>query len=203
MAISVLKTLHTLSYLVSVTGVCVCAQLCPTLFTSMDYSPSGSSVHGVFQARILELIAISSFRGSFWPRDQTHISCGSSIGSQVLYHWATLEACHRCEIGFIFISVVQVRKLILWEISHLSRVTQPVSSRTSSPHHFMRKKAVEKREGDQGSRQDTCSVLRADWRVRSQDGTTSHPQLRKDCSMPLGFSIIYSHCHHDDYSLPL
>ena len=141
MAISVLKTLHTLSYFVSVTGVCVCVQLCPSLCTSVDYSPSGSSVHGVFQARILELIAVSSFRGSFWPRDQTHVSCISCIGSQVLYHWATLEACHRCEIGFILISVVQVRKLILWEISHLSGVTQSVSSRTSSPHHFMRKKA--------------------------------------------------------------
>ena len=32
-----------------------------------------SSVHGIFRARILEWVAISYFRGSFWPRDQTHI----------------------------------------------------------------------------------------------------------------------------------
>ena len=35
------------------------AQLCPTLCDPMDCSPPGSSVHGIFQARILEWIAIS------------------------------------------------------------------------------------------------------------------------------------------------
>ena len=33
-------------------------QLCPTLCNSMDYSLPGSSVHGIFQARILEWVAI-------------------------------------------------------------------------------------------------------------------------------------------------
>ena len=46
--------------------VCVCvrsvAQSCSTLCNPMDYSPPGSSVHGIFQARILEWVAISSFR---------------------------------------------------------------------------------------------------------------------------------------------
>ena len=53
--------------------VCVCehAQLCPTLCVRMDYSPPGSSVHGIFQAKILEWVAISSSRGSSQPRDQT------------------------------------------------------------------------------------------------------------------------------------
>ena len=55
----------------------------------MDYSPLSSSVHGIFQARILEWVAIFFSRGSFWPRDQTHVSC---IGRQILYHWATREA---------------------------------------------------------------------------------------------------------------
>ena len=41
----------------------------------MDCSPPGSSVHGIFQARILEWVAISSSRGSSCPRDQTHLSC--------------------------------------------------------------------------------------------------------------------------------
>ena len=40
----------------------------------MDFSPPGSSVHGIFQARILEWVAISSSRGASWPRDQTYIS---------------------------------------------------------------------------------------------------------------------------------
>ena len=39
--------------------VCVCAQSCPTLCELMHYSPPGSSVHGIFQARILEWLAIS------------------------------------------------------------------------------------------------------------------------------------------------
>ena len=42
----------------------VCAQLSPTLCGLMDCSPPGSSVHGIFQAKILEWIAISFSRGS-------------------------------------------------------------------------------------------------------------------------------------------
>ena len=57
----------------------------------MDCSPPDSSVHGIFQVRILEWTAISLSRWSSWPRDRIHISC---IGRQVLYHWATLEAHH-------------------------------------------------------------------------------------------------------------
>ena len=39
------------------------------------YSPPGSSVHGILQARILEWVAISFSRGSSQPRDQTCVSC--------------------------------------------------------------------------------------------------------------------------------
>ena len=35
------------------------AQLCPTLSDSMDYSLPGSSIHGIFQARVLEWGAIA------------------------------------------------------------------------------------------------------------------------------------------------
>ena len=35
------------------------AQLCPTLRDPMSYNPPGSSVHGIFQARILEWVLIS------------------------------------------------------------------------------------------------------------------------------------------------
>ena len=51
----------------------------------MDYSSPGSSVHGIFQARILEKVAISSSRGSPQPRDRTHASCVSCIDRQILY----------------------------------------------------------------------------------------------------------------------
>ena len=40
----------------------------------MDRRPPGSSVHGIIPSRILELVAISSSRGSSWPRDQTCIT---------------------------------------------------------------------------------------------------------------------------------
>ena len=45
--------------------VCVCvAQLCPTRCNPMNYSPPGSSVNGILQARILEWVAIPFSRGS-------------------------------------------------------------------------------------------------------------------------------------------
>jgi len=54
----------------------------PTLCDPMDCSLPVFSVHGIFQARILEWVTISFSRGSTWPRDQSHISC---IGQRILY----------------------------------------------------------------------------------------------------------------------
>ena len=47
------------------------AQSCPTLCDLMDCSLPGSSVHGIFQARVLEWVAISFFKRSSQPRDRT------------------------------------------------------------------------------------------------------------------------------------
>ena len=44
------------------------AQSCPTLCDAMDCNQSGSCIHWLFQARVLEWIAISFSRGSSWPR---------------------------------------------------------------------------------------------------------------------------------------
>ena len=52
------------------------AQSCPTLCDPMDCSPPASSVHGIFQARVLEWVAVSSSRGSF-----------PTQGSNPLLHW--------------------------------------------------------------------------------------------------------------------
>ena len=46
-------------------------QLCLILCNPVDCSPSGSSVHGVLQARMLEWVAMPSSRESSQPRDQT------------------------------------------------------------------------------------------------------------------------------------
>ena len=46
-----------------------------TLFDPTDCIPPGSSIRGIFQARVLEWVAISFFRGSSQPRDRTWVSC--------------------------------------------------------------------------------------------------------------------------------
>ena len=88
-------------------------QSCPTLCDPMDCSPPDSSVHGIYQATILEWVAIFSFMGSFQPRNQTRISCISHIGKWILYHWATWEACHTS-----LVAIVQ-SCLTLWNPSRL------------------------------------------------------------------------------------
>ena len=70
----------------------VCAQSCLTFWDPMDCSLPGPSVHGSFLARILEWVAIFSFRGSSQPGNWTCFSCISCIGRQILYHCATREA---------------------------------------------------------------------------------------------------------------
>ena len=70
----------------------VCVQPHLTLCDPVDCSPPSSSVQGIFQARILEWVAISHFRGSSLPRDRTLISCVSCIGRWILYHCTTWEA---------------------------------------------------------------------------------------------------------------
>ena len=65
------------------------AQSCPTLCELMDCCPPGSSVHGIFQARILEWFAISFSRGSSPTRNQTQVS---RIAGRRFTFWTTREA---------------------------------------------------------------------------------------------------------------
>ena len=65
------------------------AQSCPTLWDPVDCSPPGSSIHGIFQAKVLEWVAISFSRGSSRPRDQTQVS---HIIGRCFNLWATREA---------------------------------------------------------------------------------------------------------------
>ena len=55
-------------------------------YDPMDCSPSGSSVHGILQARTLGWVAMPSSRGSSPPRDGTHIFYVSGFDRQALYH---------------------------------------------------------------------------------------------------------------------
>ena len=61
-------------------------QSCPALCDPKDCSPPGSSVHGIFQARMLEWVAIFFSRGTSWPRDRT-----CRIAGWFFTVWATRE----------------------------------------------------------------------------------------------------------------
>ena len=61
----------------------------PLFSDTLDCSLPNSFVHGISQARILEWVAISFFRGSFWLRNWTWVA---STGRQILHGWATRAA---------------------------------------------------------------------------------------------------------------
>ena len=76
------------------------AQSCLTLCDPVDCSPPGSSLHGIFQAKVLEWLAISFSRGSSRPRDQTRVS---RIPGRCFNFWATREALYAPITGLIFL----------------------------------------------------------------------------------------------------
>ena len=67
-------------------------QSCQTLYDPTDAGPPGSFVHGILQARILEWIAISSSRGSSWPRDRTSVFYVSCITGRFFTRWTKGKA---------------------------------------------------------------------------------------------------------------
>ena len=66
------------------------AQSCPTLCDPMDCSQPGSSIHGIFQAKVLEWVAISFSRGSSRPMDRTWVS---RVAGRCFTFWATRDGC--------------------------------------------------------------------------------------------------------------
>ena len=88
--------------------VCVCARVCVWLVQSctplcdpMDWSSPGSSVCGILQAKILEWVAISFSKGSFWPRDRTWVS---HIAGRFFTVWTTREAQSYWDYNFFALS---------------------------------------------------------------------------------------------------
>ena len=84
---------------------CKRAQSCLTLCDPVDWGLPGSSVHEIFQARILECIAIYSSSRYSWSRDQTQVSC---IAGRFFTTWAIREAPF---ILFPFILTLVERKI--------------------------------------------------------------------------------------------
>ena len=70
---------------------CSVTQPCSIFSDPMDCSLPGSSVHGTFQLRILEWVAISCFRGSSQPQEGTQVSCASCIGRWILFFFFFLS----------------------------------------------------------------------------------------------------------------
>ena len=103
------NTMYNITYI-----VCVCpfvdAQSCPTICDPMECSLPGSSVYGIFQARILDQVTISYSRGSLQTWDQTSISSISCIGRWILYHSTT---CNLCNKLFTFIVNYNLCKLFV------------------------------------------------------------------------------------------
>ena len=74
--------------------LCLIAQSCLTLCDPMDCSLPGSSVHGIFQAKILEWVAISCSQGSSQPRDKT---VSPAVAGRFFTTSATWEALYNAK----------------------------------------------------------------------------------------------------------
>ena len=76
----------------------------------MDCSLSGSSIHGILQARILELVAISFSRGSSWLGNGTQFSC---IASRFFTNWATREvqSIQYCKVIILLLKLLKIQYL--------------------------------------------------------------------------------------------
>ena len=95
-------------------------QSCPTLCNPVDCSPPGSSVQGIFQTRILEWVAMPSFRESSWPRNQTRFSYPHllpALASRFFATRATWEAkrlCLRPYKGVLYCDLVVLCRAQHW-----------------------------------------------------------------------------------------
>ena len=134
------------------------AQTCPTFCNLKDCSPSGSSVHGILQARILEWVAISfsaeasgikprsnTLQADSLPseppgkpqiRNQTHISHIENVESN---HWTTREIPGIPTLDIIWkISCVHLLVTLHFLLQHLEKVEVLVvqSFLTLQPHRL-------------------------------------------------------------------
>ena len=93
--------------------ICVCvlvAQSSLTLCDPMDCSPPSSSVHEIFQARILDWVAISFSRGSSQPRDQTQVSCN-------IYIYNIISSVNSDRIGVVRVDILVLFQILVEELS--------------------------------------------------------------------------------------
>ena len=88
------------------------AQSCLTLRDPMDCSPPGSSVHGIFQARILEWVVIPFSRFS-QPRNQTQVSC---IAGRFFTIWATRGVKVMPQVRTYYLELLNINLWLDWTL---------------------------------------------------------------------------------------
>ena len=126
------------TYIYNVSRIYLCVQcevavvvqsLSPTLRDPMDYGAPTSSVHVIFQARILEWVAVSSSKGSSQPSNRTCVPC-LLLGRWIVATWEAF-------------SMRQVVALLLFFLcTYLNKLIQFLKKSTISSHftaveHFL------------------------------------------------------------------
>ena len=124
----------------------VCVRMCvysvsSDSFPSLACSPAGSSVHGIFQARILGWVTISSSERSSQPRDQTRVSCISRPCRQILYQCTTWEAS-MVEHNFLFFTKKTLN--IYWKDWYWCWSSNMLANCCREPSHWKRPRCWER-----------------------------------------------------------
>ena len=88
-----------------VSSISEVAQSCPTE-TPWTIALQGSSVHGIFQARVLEWVAISFSKGSSQSRDQTQISC-TATGALPSEPPVQIKATERYHLQLVRMTIIK------------------------------------------------------------------------------------------------
>ena len=99
-------------------------QWCPTLWDPVNCSLQGFSVHGILPARILEWVAVPSFRASSQPRDRTQVSCiaGRFFTAETLGKPSRLLAS--CILDLLMVLTRLMRETARWSHCMYVKVTQ-------------------------------------------------------------------------------
>ena len=103
--------------------LCSVTQSCSTVCDILDFTPPGSSVHGIFQARILERVAIPSSKGSSQPRDLTRVFCtagrffATEPPREPLFFPSNLEVFSVCDKAKIVFSLDLNMLYSCWQIT--------------------------------------------------------------------------------------
>ena len=111
--------------------VCACARSVVSVCDSLDWSPPGSSIRGIFQTRILGWVAISLSRASSWPRDRAQVSCISCTGRWILYHHTPWEALSIAIQVVNHVALISNNKLRIFKSDMLFYILEYVIHKTT------------------------------------------------------------------------